>query len=83
MCQITAPPTVFLAGPLQAPGWWLLLTAGLFFAFGMWAVRYTYRKRLRQQPSTRYRRVGLAGLTGAILLECTSVALLTLVVNPS
>jgi hypothetical protein len=81
MCQITAPPTVFLAGPLQQPGWWLLVVGLL--AFGMWAELYIYRKRLRQQQSALYRRVGVTLLTGAIPLACMSVVLLLLVVMPS
>jgi hypothetical protein len=81
MCQITAPPTVFLAVPLQAPGWWLLIVG--FLAFGVVLAPYTYREYLRQHPSALYRRVGLALLGGALLLVCTGAVLLALVVLPS
>ena len=81
MCQIAAPSTVFLAGPLQAPGGWLLVAG--FLAFVLWVVPYNYRVYLRQNPSARFRRVGLALLVGALLLLWTSMVLLTLVVLPS
>jgi hypothetical protein len=62
MCQITAPPTVFLAGPLQAPGGWLVI-AGLL-ALVTWAVLYNSRKYLRQQPSALHQRVDERGAPG-------------------
>jgi hypothetical protein len=80
MCQLTAPPTVFLAGPLQAPFWWLFIGALAFF---LWAVPIIYRKYLRQHPSALYRRVAVAVLAGALVLACTSAVLLGLVAAPS
>jgi hypothetical protein len=81
MCQVTAPPTVFLAGPLQAPGGWLV--SAVLLALVTRLVLYNSRKYLRQQPSALHRRVGLALLGGAHLLVWTSVVLLVLVVFPS
>jgi hypothetical protein len=81
MCQLTAPPAVFLAGPLQAPGGWLL-SAGVLAAVVV-LVPYANRERLRQHPSALYRRVGVALFGGGWLALWTSVVLLTLVVIPS
>jgi hypothetical protein len=81
MCQITAPPAVFLAGPLQAPGGWLLSVGVLAAVVAL--VPYTYRERMRQDPSAMYRRVGGALLGGGWLALCMGVVLLVLVAIPS
>lgn len=80
MCHVTAPPAVFLAGPLQAPygfGW--LLIGGLF-AFYVFA---SYRWYRRLNPLAFFKFIAFAFFMGGLLSLLTSLVISLQVIRPS
>jgi hypothetical protein len=81
MCQVTAPPGLFLASPLQAPNDWLTVTGILVFLTAMAVL--TYWRLLRPLTSGAGRNVGVALLACWMLASMTGIAIGSLVVGPT
>jgi hypothetical protein len=81
MCQVAAPPAPFVAGPLQAPGIWLLI-AGMLVVLTV-AVVLQDRRYLRPLSPSVGRKVGLAFLVCIALALQTGMVIVGLVVLPT